>query len=111
MRTRQVIVAPSLSLSLSLSLLSLEFTLENRGSRLEKLFADQRGSYCEGCTTRDAFSARIRPVRRKQQIEKETVLNLRDLGRILDLNGVPGGTPSSIFDPFGRSRQKKFMLY
>ena len=51
------------------------------------------------------------PVRREEQIKKEPALALRDLGRILDLHGVPGGTPSSVFDPFGRSRPQNVVLY
>ena len=48
----------------------------------------------------------MRPVRREKQIKKEPALALRDLGRILDLHGVPGGTPSSIFDLFGVPAKK-----
>ena len=36
---------------------------------------------------------KMRPVRREEQMGKEPALALSDLGRILDLHGVPGGTP------------------
>ena len=48
----------------------------------------------------------MRPVRREEQMRKEPALALRDLGRILDLHGVPGGTPWSILTLLGVPAKK-----
>ena len=55
----------------------------------------------------DPVCRKIRPVRREEQMKKEPALALRDLGRMLDLHAVPGGTPSSILTLLGVPAKKK----